>query len=148
MSGPGILHANLPGAHHRDILARMPSAPSASEPSPRVFTRGRLVALLAGPTLAAIILALQPGGLTTAGTGVLAVGVWMATWWITECLPLAVTALLPIAVFPLLGVGTVREAASPFANEVVFLYLGGFLLAAALEHWHAHHRIALSVIGT
>lgn len=125
----------------------MPSAPPASASSPRVFTSGRLAALLAGPSFAAIILALQPGGLSPAGTGVLAVGVWMATWWITECLPLAVTALLPIAVFPLLGVGTVREAASPFANEVVFLYLGGFLLAAALEHWHAHHRIALSVIG-
>jgi sodium-dependent dicarboxylate transporter 2/3/5 len=126
----------------------MHSAPPASGSSPRVFTRGRLVALLAGPSLAATILALQPGGLSPAGSGVLAVGAWMATWWITECLPLAVTALLPIAAFPLLGVGTVREAASPFANEVVFLYLGGFLLAAALEHWHAHHRIALSVIGT
>jgi sodium-dependent dicarboxylate transporter 2/3/5 len=126
----------------------MVSAPPVSGSSPRAFTAGRLAALFLGPALAAIVLAARPGGLTAAGAGALAVAVWMATWWISECLPLAVTALLPIAVFPLLGVTTIREAASPFANEVVFLYLGGFLLAAALEHWHAHHRIALSVIGT
>ena len=126
----------------------MVPAPPASASAPRVFTPGRLAALLSGPALAALVIALRPGGLTPAGAGVLAVAVWMATWWITECLPLAVTALLPIAVFPLLGVASVREAAASFANEVVFLYLGGFLLAAALEHWHAHHRIALSVIGT
>jgi sodium-dependent dicarboxylate transporter 2/3/5 len=126
----------------------MVSAPPASGPAPRAFAPGRVAALLAGPALATIVLLSRPGGLSAAGTAVLAVAIWMATWWITECLPLAVTALLPIALFPVLEVASVREAASHFANEVVFLYLGGFLLAAALEHWHAHHRIALAVIGT
>jgi sodium-dependent dicarboxylate transporter 2/3/5 len=125
----------------------MVSASQASGSTARVFTTGRLAALLAGPALAATLLLLRPGGLSAAAAAVLGVALWMAIWWISECLPLAVTALLPIATFPLLGVGTIREAASHFANEVVFLYLGGFLLAAALEHWHAHHRIALGVIS-
>ncbi len=126
----------------------MPAAPPAPGSPLRLFPPGRVAALVAGPAIAALVIAVRPGGLSPAGTAVLGVAIWMATWWITECLPLAVTALLPIALFPVLGVSTVRDAAAHFANEVVFLYLGGFLLAAALEHWHAHHRIALAVIGT
>lgn len=103
--------------------------------------------LVAGPVAFLVLRALEPGGLTGESAAVLGVGAWMAIWWITECLPLAVTALLPIALFPLLGVGTTRESASHFANEVVFLYLGGFMLAAALERWNAHERVALAVIG-
>lgn len=120
--------------------------PAASSPQP-AFGAGRLAALAAGPALGLAIRAAQPGGLAPAAAAVLGVAIWMAVWWITECIPLAVTALLPIALFPALGIASTREAAASFANEVVFLYLGGFLLAAALEHWHAHHRIALSVIG-
>ncbi|MBX7117656.1 MAG: SLC13 family permease [Gemmatimonadaceae bacterium] len=120
---------------------------SAPAPTPaRAFTGAQAIALAAGPMTGLALRALAPGGLPPAAAGVLGVGAWMAIWWITECLPLAVTALLPIAVFPLLGVTTTKEAAASFANEVVYLYLGGFLLAAALEHWHAHHRIALGVI--
>ncbi|MCL4214778.1 MAG: SLC13 family permease [Gemmatimonadales bacterium] len=125
----------------------MDSAPPATEYVAPGFDRGRIVALVAGPVAGLVVLSLKPGGLSDAGSGVLGVAVWMSIWWITECLPLAVTALLPIALFPLLGVASTRDAAAPFANEVVFLYLGGFLLAAALERWHAHHRIALAVIS-
>lgn len=90
---------------------------------------------------------LMPGGMTGVEATVLGVGAWMAIWWISECLPLAVTALLPIALFPTLGATTAKEATAPFATDVVFLYLGGFLLAAALQHWRAHERIALGVIA-
>jgi sodium-dependent dicarboxylate transporter 2/3/5 len=105
------------------------------------------LALLAGPVAFLVLRALPPGGLEGASATVLAVAAWMAIWWITECVPLAVTALLPIALFPLLGVATTRDATSHFANEVIFLYLGGFLIAAALQHWQAHQRIALAVIA-
>ena len=125
----------------------MASTPPVPDPSAAGFDRARILALIAGPIAGLVLLSLKPGGLSDAGSGVLAVAAWMAIWWITECLPLAVTALLPIALFPLLGVASTKEAAAPFANEVVFLYLGGFLLAAAIERWHAHHRIALAVIG-
>ena len=108
---------------------------------------GRAVALMAGPAAFLAIRAMEPGGLNGPSAAVLGVAAWMAIWWISECLPLPVTALLPISLFPLLGVASTRDAASHFANEVVFLYLGGFLLAAALAHWKAHHRVALAVIG-
>jgi solute carrier family 13 (sodium-dependent dicarboxylate transporter), member 2/3/5 len=103
--------------------------------------------LIGGPVAFLLLRALEPGGLSGEAASVLGIGAWMAIWWITECLPLAVTALLPVALFPLLGVGTARESASHFANEVVFLYLGGFMLAAALERWKAHERVALSVVS-
>lgn len=125
----------------------MESTPDTAPDAPHAFGAARLVAIATGPAIGLSLVALQPGGLSGPSAAVLGVAVWMAIWWITECLPLAVTALLPIALFPPMGVATTREAAASFANEVVFLYLGGFLLAAALEHWHAHHRIALSVIG-
>lgn len=112
-----------------------------------LMTHGRVMALIAGPVAFFIVRALEPGGLSAEGATVLGIACWMAIWWISECLPLAVTALLPISLFPLLGVASTRVAASHFANEVVFLYLGGFLLAAALERWNAHQRLALAVIS-
>ena len=143
-----ILPASLLEEHHRRILAAMDSSPAAPGATPHAFETSRVLAIVAGPAAGIAVRMLEPGGLTGPAAAVLGVALWMAIWWITECLPLAVTALLPIALFPVLGVATTREAAASFANEVVFLYLGGFLLAAALEQWHAHHRIALSVIGT
>lgn len=126
-----------------DILAAM----SATEAASALARNSRTLALVAGPAAFLILWLHPPGGLGGPSAGVLAVGAWMAIWWITECLPLAVTALLPVAVFPLLGVTTVRQATAPFANEVVFLYLGGFMIAAALQRWRAHERIALAVIA-
>lgn len=71
----------------------------------------------------------------------------MALWWVSEPVPLAATSLLPAALLPALGIATAREAAAPYANELVFLYLGGFFLAAALERWNAHARIAFGLIA-
>jgi len=116
--------------------------PSSSTP----VTLPRRLPLVAGPLAFLTLRLLAPGGLDAAQATVLGVGTWMAIWWISECLPLAVTALLPIALFPALGATSAREATAPFANEVVFLYLGGFLLAEALQHWRAHERMAFGVI--
>jgi sodium-dependent dicarboxylate transporter 2/3/5 len=114
--------------------------------SSNVATPTRSVALLAGPAAFLVLRLVAPGGLEPAQATVLGVGAWMAIWWISECLPLAVTALLPIALFPALGATTAREATAPFSNDVVYLYLGGFLLAEALQYWRAHERIAFGVI--
>lgn len=119
-----------------------PDAPTAP-PRPAL----RPIPLLLGPAAFLVLWLAAPGGIDGPAATVLGIAAWMAIWWISECLPLAVTALLPIALFPVLGATTAREATAPFANEVVFLYLGGFLLAAALQHWRAHQRIAFAVIG-
>ena len=71
----------------------------------------------------------------------------MATWWMTEAIPIPATALLPLVLFPLLGIGPIGAAAEPFANPVIFLFLGGFLIAAALESCGLHRRIALAMLA-
>jgi sodium-dependent dicarboxylate transporter 2/3/5 len=108
--------------------------------------RGR-VGLLLGPGLFAIVLAVQPPlGVPEPAWYVAAVTLWMATWWVTEALPLAATALLPLVLFPLLGVVTIDAAAAPYANPVIFLFMGGFLIAAAFERCGLHRRMALTMV--
>jgi len=85
--------------------------------------------------------ALSPGGRMTA-----AVAILMATWWLTEALPLAATALLPVVLFPLLNVSSIREATAPYANDVIFLFMGGFMLGLAMQRWRLHVRLALHVV--
>jgi sodium-dependent dicarboxylate transporter 2/3/5 len=85
--------------------------------------------------------ALSSQGWRTAGVAAL-----MAVWWITEAIPIPVTALLPLALFPILGLGTIGEAATPYANPIIFLFLGGFILAAGLTTSGLHRRLALSII--
>lgn len=77
-----------------------------------------------------------------------AVAALMAVLWLTEALPLAVTALLPLVLFPLLGIAATKAVAAKYMNATVFLLLGGFLIAQALERWGLHRRIALAVLGT
>jgi len=75
-----------------------------------------------------------------------AVAVLMAVWWMTEALPLAVTALVPLILFPATGVLTAAKVSDSYINSVIFLFLGGFLIAIAMERWNLHKRIALKII--
>ncbi len=77
----------------------------------------------------------------------LAATCWIAVWWITEALPIAVTSLLPLALFPILQLGSPAEVSGAYANEIVFLFLGGLLLAQAMERTGLHRRIALAIVG-
>ncbi len=86
-----------------------------------------------------------------AGRATLSVMAWMAVWWLTEAVHITVTALLPLVLFPLLGAATMRDAASPYAHYLIFLYFGGFMLAFSMEKWGLGRRMALlclSIIGT
>lgn len=87
-----------------------------------------------------------PAGMSPEAWRVAAVALLMATWWVTEALPIAATALLPLVLFPPLGIATLNAAASPYANPVIYLFLGGFLLAAALQRVRLHQRLALEII--
>jgi sodium-dependent dicarboxylate transporter 2/3/5 len=70
----------------------------------------------------------------------------MAIWWATEAVPIAVTALMPIVVFPVLGIASIQDTVPPYANKVIFLFLGGFIVAYAMQRWNLHRRIALTVL--
>jgi sodium-dependent dicarboxylate transporter 2/3/5 len=86
------------------------------------------------------------GVMSTEAWRVAAVGLWMATWWATEAIPVPVTAFLPLVVFEPLGISSLREAAAPYANPTIYLFLGGFMMALAIDRWNLHRRIALAVI--
>lgn len=79
--------------------------------------------------------------------GMSAIAILMVTWWITEALPLAATALLPLVLFPLLGITSGKDVASSYMNSTIFLFIGGFILALAMQRWQLHRRIALKIIG-
>lgn len=102
-----------------------------------------------GAPIGAIVVYLLLGGseLSEAGRATAAVGVLMAMLWMTEAIPLPATSLMPIFLFPLLGVSTIREATTPFANELIFLFMGGFMLALTMERWNLHKRIALLIVA-
>lgn len=118
--------------------------------------RHRWLALLAGPLLAVSIYFLLPveyvsadGALRALGPGAhaaAAVAGWMALWWITDVIPVYVTAMLPLALFPLLGTATVEEAAGAYGDPLIFLFFGGFIVALALERWGLHRRVAMTVL--
>ena len=87
-----------------------------------------------------------PAELSSAGWTVAAIAVLMAVWWATEAIPVAVTALLPLALFPLLDITSFETAALPYANKNIYLFLGGFILALGIESSGLHKRIALKMI--
>jgi sodium-dependent dicarboxylate transporter 2/3/5 len=107
----------------------------------------RAIFLAAGPAAWLLLRFAASSDLSPAAANVLGLTGWMAIWWIGEPVPLGATSLLPLVLFPLLGVGSSKDAAVPYASELVFLFLAGFLLAAALERWNAHSRIAYAIVG-
>jgi sodium-dependent dicarboxylate transporter 2/3/5 len=106
------------------------------------------IGLFAGGATFLVLLALPaPADLGPEGWRTAAVAVLMAIWWMTEALPIPATALLPLALFPALGVLGASTASAPYANELIFLFMGGFLLAVTMERWGLHKRIALRIMS-
>ena len=103
--------------------------------------------LAAGPLAFLAALLLPATAMEPAAARVLGLALWMVIWWVSEVVPLAATSLLPIVLLPLTGVSSAKDATAPYANELIFLFLAGFLLAAALERWRCHERIAYGLVG-
>ena len=106
-----------------------------------------ILGLILGPLLfLAIMIFVDAEGLSFEAKCILASTAWMAVWWVTECIPISVTALLPIVLFPLTGGMDLATTTAAYGHKLVFLFVGGFLIALAIEKWHLHKRLALNII--
>ena len=102
---------------------------------------------LLGVTAALVVMLLPtPEGLSLEAHKTAALFLLMGIWWATEAVPVAVTALVPLALFPMLGIVDIQSAANPYANKTIYLFFGGFLIATAIQKWDLHKRIALFVL--
>ncbi|MFJ6975823.1 MAG: SLC13 family permease, partial [Ligilactobacillus ruminis] len=126
-----------------------------------ISNKSKLIPLILGPLVALLFYFILPeqyitsaGGSETfshAARACAAIVLWMAIWWFTEAVPIAVTSLLPIVLFPLFGVMGSSDTLKEYANGTIFLFLGGFLIAAGIARWHLDRRIALltiRIVGT
>ena len=106
-----------------------------------------IIGLILGPILFSVIMIfVDAEGLSFEAKCILASTAWMAIWWVTECVPISVTALLPIVLFPITGGMDLSTTTAAYGHKLVFLFVGGFLIALAIEKWHLHKRLALNII--
>lgn len=109
--------------------------------------KGKQIGFFLGPIVfIAMLLIPAPEGMKLEAWRVAAVTALMAIWWITEAIPIPATSLMPIALFPLLGVMKSSASTAPYANHLIYLFMGGFFLAVTMERWNLHRRVALYTI--
>jgi sodium-dependent dicarboxylate transporter 2/3/5 len=106
----------------------------------------KFISLLAGIAVSLLLYFVNPFGVSPAAAKVLAIAGLMITWWITEALPMPVVALFPLVLFPLLKISSIKATGAFYGNEVIFLFMGGFMLGLAIEKWNLHRRIALNIV--
>ncbi|WP_436913004.1 SLC13 family permease [Acinetobacter schindleri] len=112
------------------------------------YNKTQWLGLFLGPLVFAwLYFGISLEGLSPEGQGVLALTAWLSIWWILEVLPLGITSLLPIIVMPMMGTLTIAKVTSSYTDPNIFLFLGGFAIAIAIEKWNLHERISLGIIS-
>ena len=106
----------------------------------------KFISLFFGVAVSLLLYFVNPFAVDEEANRVLAIAGLMITWWVTEALPMPVVALLPLILFPLLKISGLEQTAAPYANPIIFLFMGGFMLGLAIEKWNLHRRIALNIV--
>ncbi|HSI65800.1 MAG TPA: DASS family sodium-coupled anion symporter [Planococcus sp. (in: firmicutes)] len=139
-----------PGSGAQQLGGRIDelAGPNNGKKKTRSYNTAQLIGLFLGPLLFVLtLLFINPEGLSPEAKGIMASTIWIAVWWITEAIPIPATSLLPILLFPLSnGLGIVATT-SAYGNEIIFLFVGGFMIALTMEKWNLHRRVAMTIIS-
>jgi len=143
-----ILPGRTPDIFFPDLAAAPPRSTSGTRKQPwETHLLNRFLKTVSGPAIFVLFTCFIDLDPANPHVSIMAgVGLWMAVWWITEVVPLAVTALLPVVLFPLTGLMSGKQVAPVYFNHVILLFLGGFLVALAMQRWNLHKRIALRIL--
>lgn len=134
-------------AEHNNRLQSTPNG--VDEGEPKEYTGRQKIGLALGPLLFILMLLVPtPAGMDASAQKMAAVALLMATWWMCESIPIPATSLLPIALFPLMGIMHTKAATAPYASHLIFLFMGGFIIALAMQRWELHRRIAMNIVKT
>ncbi|MDA0127558.1 SLC13 family permease [Vibrio sp. MarTm2] len=98
--------------------------------------------------LATLVMEPPVAGLSVDAWRTAGLAFWMASWWISEAVPIPAASLLPLVVVPVAGIASIKQVAAPYAHPLIFLFLGGFLISIAMERWNLHRRMALKTMLT
>lgn len=143
-----LLMCALPTGGAAQAAASSAKREPGYQPKPPAYTTPQKVGLVLGPLLFAfIVMFFHPEDLSFEGRMVLATTLWVAVWWITEAIPIPATSLLPIVLLPITGALDGNTVTAAYGNPIIFLFLGGFMIALAMEKWDLHKRIALTIIS-
>ncbi len=135
---------DAPAEHSR----RLKTSPGGvDEEEPQGYTARQRTGLVLGPLLFFLLLFMPaPFGMEIIAKRMAAVVCLMAVWWMTEAIPIPATSLLPIVLFPLLGIMHVKQTTQPYASDLIFLFMGGFIIALSMQRWNLHRRVAMNIV--